>query len=85
MDRAAHKQHPPHNDRSREVNKEALHLIATPPQDGLHLTKLTSQLYRCLFENNRAKFQIMEDLHRGRPSKLPDFDVSGSGELEQAQ
>jgi soluble lytic murein transglycosylase len=45
----------------------------------------STQLYRCRFENNRAKFQIMEDLHRGRPSKLPDFDVSGSGELEQAQ
>ncbi len=45
----------------------------------------STQLYRCRFENNKAKFQIVEDLHRGRPGKVPDFDVSGSGELEQAQ
>ena len=45
----------------------------------------STQLYRCRFENNKASFQIVEDLHRGRPGKLPDFDVSGSGELEQAQ
>ena len=45
----------------------------------------STQLYRCRFENNKTKFQIVEDLHRGRPGKIPDFDVSGSGELEQAQ
>ncbi len=45
----------------------------------------STQLYRCRFENNKARFQIVEDLHRGRPGKIPDFDVSGSGELEQAQ
>jgi soluble lytic murein transglycosylase len=45
----------------------------------------STQLYRCRFESNKASFQIVEDLHRGRPGKLPDFDVSGSGELEQAQ
>ena len=45
----------------------------------------STQLYRCRFENNKARFQIIEDLHRGRPGKIPDFDVSGSGELEQAQ
>ncbi len=45
----------------------------------------STQLYRCRFENNKAKFQIVEDLHRGRPGKISDFDVSGSGELEQAQ
>ena len=45
----------------------------------------STQLYRCRFESNKAKFQIVEDLHRGRPGKVPDFDVSGSGELEQAQ
>jgi soluble lytic murein transglycosylase len=44
----------------------------------------STQLYRCRFENNKARFQIVEDLHRGRPGKIPDFDVSGSGELEQA-
>jgi soluble lytic murein transglycosylase len=43
----------------------------------------STQLYRCRFENNKARFQIVEDLHRGRPGKIPDFDVSGSGELEQ--
>ena len=42
----------------------------------------STQLYRCRFENNKARFQIVEDLHRGRPGKIPDFDVSGSGELE---
>ena len=45
----------------------------------------STQLYRCRFENNKARIQILEDLHRGRPGKLPDFDVSGSGELEQVQ
>ena len=43
----------------------------------------STQLYRCRFENNKARFQIVEDLHRGRPGKIPDIDVSGSGELEQ--
>jgi soluble lytic murein transglycosylase len=46
----------------------------------------STQLYRCRFENGKTKFQIVEDLHRGRPGKIPDIeDVSGSGELEQAQ
>ncbi len=45
----------------------------------------STQLYRCRFANNKARFQIVEDLHRGRPGKIPDFDVNGSGELEQAQ
>ncbi len=41
------------------------------------------QLYRCRFESGKAKFQILEDLHRGRPGKLPDFDdLSGSGDLD---
>jgi soluble lytic murein transglycosylase len=44
----------------------------------------STQLYRCRFENGKAKSQIVEDLHRGRPGRLPDLeDVSGSGELEQ--
>ncbi len=45
----------------------------------------STQLYRCRFADNKARFQILEDLHRGRPGKIPDFDVSGSGELEQVQ
>jgi soluble lytic murein transglycosylase len=45
-----------------------------------------TQLYRCRFENGKGKFQIVEDLHRGRPGKVPDLaDLSGSGELEQEQ
>ncbi len=44
----------------------------------------STQLYRCRFENGKTKFQIVEDLHRGRPGKIPDLaEVTGSGELEQ--
>jgi soluble lytic murein transglycosylase len=46
----------------------------------------SAQLYRCRFENGKGKLQIAEDLHRGRPGKVPDVvDLSGSGELEQEQ
>ncbi len=45
-----------------------------------------TQLYRCRFESGKGRFQIVEDLHRGRPGKIPDFvDVTGSGEPEQEQ
>lgn len=41
------------------------------------------ELYRCRFANGSGTFQILEDLHRGRPGKLPDFgDFSGSGDLD---
>jgi soluble lytic murein transglycosylase len=46
----------------------------------------STQLYRCRFENGKGKFQIVEDLHRGRPGKVPDLaELNGSGELEQEQ
>ena len=42
------------------------------------------QLYRCRLESSKTRFQIVEDLHRGRPGKLPELtDVSGSAELDQ--
>jgi soluble lytic murein transglycosylase len=44
----------------------------------------STQLYRCRFESNKTRFQIVEDLHRGRPGKIPDFaEFGGSSELEQ--
>ncbi|MGA7324103.1 MAG: lytic transglycosylase domain-containing protein [Rhodomicrobium sp.] len=43
----------------------------------------STQLYRCRFEDKRARFRIVEDLHRGRPSKLPDFmGIAGSADLD---
>ncbi len=46
----------------------------------------SAQLYRCRFESGKGKFQIVEDLHRGRPGKVPDLaELSGSGELEHEQ
>ena len=30
------------------------------------------QLYRCGFENSKPGFQLVEDLHRGRPGKVPE-------------
>jgi soluble lytic murein transglycosylase len=42
------------------------------------------QLYRCRLESSKTRFQLVEDLHRGRPGKLPDFiDVAGSADLDQ--
>jgi soluble lytic murein transglycosylase len=42
------------------------------------------QLYRCRFENSKTRFQIVEDLHRGRPGKIPDLaGVAGSADLDQ--
>ncbi len=40
----------------------------------------STQLYRCRFESSKAAFQIVEDLHRGRPGKIPDLndDIAGS-------
>lgn len=44
----------------------------------------STQLYRCRFESNKTRFQIVEDLHRGRPGKVPDLaEFSGSGLMEQ--
>jgi soluble lytic murein transglycosylase len=41
------------------------------------------QIYRCRLENNTARFQLAEDLHRGRPGKLPEIaGVTGSAEEE---
>jgi soluble lytic murein transglycosylase len=43
------------------------------------------QLYRCRLEDSKTTFQIAEDLHRGRPGKLPEFtDVAGSANLDEA-
>ncbi|MFT4079119.1 transglycosylase SLT domain-containing protein [Rhodomicrobium sp.] len=37
------------------------------------------QLYRCRLESGKAKFQLVEDLHRGRPGRIPHIaDLSGS-------
>jgi soluble lytic murein transglycosylase len=42
------------------------------------------QLYRCRLEDSKTTFQLAEDLHRGRPGKLPEFDdVSGSASLDE--
>ena len=39
----------------------------------------STQLYRCRFERGKTRFQIVEDLHRGRPGKVPDLkSVAGS-------
>jgi soluble lytic murein transglycosylase len=44
------------------------------------------QLYRCRFESGNTRFQILEDLHRGRPGKLPDFtSVEGSADLDETK
>ena len=44
----------------------------------------STQLYRCRFEDKKAKFRIVEDLHRGRPGKLPDFTgIAGSADLDE--
>ncbi len=41
------------------------------------------QLYRCGYEDSKAGFQLVEDLHRGRPGKIPDLqDIAGSGSDE---
>ena len=41
------------------------------------------QLYRCGFESSKPGFQLVEDLHRGRPGKIPDLeDIAGSGSDE---
>ncbi len=38
------------------------------------------QLYRCGYENGKPGFQLVEDLHRGRPGKIPGLeDIAGSG------
>jgi soluble lytic murein transglycosylase len=43
------------------------------------------QLYRCRLEDSKTAFQLAEDLHRGRPGKLPEMsDVSGSANLDEA-
>ena len=31
----------------------------------------STQLYRCRFANSKTRFQLVEDLHRGRPGKFP--------------
>ncbi len=43
----------------------------------------STQLYRCRLKNGKVRIQLVEDLHRGRPGKIPNFaDVSGSAELD---
>jgi soluble lytic murein transglycosylase len=43
------------------------------------------QLYRCRLEDSKTAFRIAEDLHRGRPGKLPELtDVAGSANLDEA-
>jgi soluble lytic murein transglycosylase len=45
-----------------------------------------TQLYRCRFENSKVRIQIVQDLHRGRPGKVPDLgDIGGSAEPDQDQ
>lgn len=45
-----------------------------------------TQLYRCRFENGKARMQLMQDLHRGRPGKMPDIaDFGGLAEPEKSQ
>ncbi len=39
----------------------------------------STQLYRCRLESSQAGFKIVEDLHRGRPGKIPELDdIAGS-------
>ncbi|MBT3069438.1 lytic transglycosylase domain-containing protein [Rhodomicrobium sp. Az07] len=37
------------------------------------------QLYRCRLERGKAHFQLVEDLHRGRPGRIPHIADLGSG------
>ncbi len=44
----------------------------------------STQLYRCRFANSKTRFQLVEDLHRGRPGKIPDLtDISGSAGMDE--
>ncbi len=44
----------------------------------------STQVYRCRLEEGRTRFQLVEDLHRGRPGKIPDLsDIAGSAGLEE--
>jgi soluble lytic murein transglycosylase len=44
----------------------------------------STQVYRCRLEEGRTHFQLVEDLHRGRPGKVPDLsDVAGSAGLDE--
>ncbi len=46
----------------------------------------STQLYRCRLQERKTKFQIVEDLHRGRPGKVPDLtDVTGSAGSDEVQ
>ncbi|MGO9484346.1 MAG: lytic transglycosylase domain-containing protein [Rhodomicrobium sp.] len=44
----------------------------------------STQLYRCGFENRKAGFRLVEDLHRGRPGKIPEpNDIAGSSGADE--
>ena len=55
----------------------------TETRQYVHKILESTQLYRCGFENSKAGFQLVEDLHRGRPGKIPNLeDIAGSGSDE---
>ena len=55
----------------------------TETRQYVHKILESTQLYRCGFENSKAGFQLVEDLHRGRPGKVPSLeDIAGSGSDE---
>ncbi len=56
----------------------------TETRQYVHKILESTQLYRCRFESSNTKFQIVEDLHRGRPGKIPDITgVAGSADMDQ--
>ena len=51
----------------------------TETRQYIHKILESTQLYRCRIESSQKGFQIVEDLHRGRPGKIPDIDdIAGS-------
>lgn len=57
----------------------------TETRQYVHKIVESTQVYRCRLENPNAGFQIVEDLHRGRPGKMPDFeDITGSAGMGEA-
>ena len=51
----------------------------TETRQYIHKILESTQLYRCRIESGQKGFQIVEDLHRGRPGKIPDIDdIAGS-------
>ena len=45
----------------------------TETRDYVQRILESTQLYRCRFENGKARVQLLQDLHRGKPGKIPDL------------